>query len=159
MIGNESALTRRLCLGSALGLLMTAPSHAGNSGLPMPTSLPDELTMALKKKMPLVVMVSLENCPFCKVARNSYLIPMLNQGVPIVQIDMRNHQALVDLSGVKQTQDRVTRQWRIKVAPTVLFFGPGGAEVAERLVGGYIPDFYGTYLDDRIRLARAAVAS
>jgi hypothetical protein len=31
--------------------------------------------------------------------------------------------------------------------------------VAERLVGGYIPDFYGAYLDDRLRTARAAVAN
>ena len=46
---------------------------------------------------------------------------------------------------------------QIKVAPTVLFFGRAGVEIAERLVGGYIPDFYGAYLDERLRLARAVL--
>jgi hypothetical protein len=39
----------------------------------------------------------------------------------------------------------------------VLFFGRGGAEIAERMIGGYIPDFYGSYLDDRLRIARAVL--
>jgi hypothetical protein len=30
-------------------------------------------------------------------------------------------------------------------------------EVVERLVGGYIPDFYGAYLDERLQAARAAI--
>jgi hypothetical protein len=47
--------------------------------------------------------------------------------------------------------------WGIKVAPTVLFFGRGGVEIAERLVGGYLPDFYGVYLDERVRSARLAL--
>jgi hypothetical protein len=40
------------------------------------------------------------------------------------------------------------------VTPTLLFFGPGGREVAERMEGGYLPDFYGSYLDDRLAKAR-----
>jgi len=71
---------------------------------------------------------------------------------------MRNRQMLIGLDGVSQTQDQITRNWGIKIAPTVLFFGAGGAEVAERLVGGYIPDFYGYYLDERVRAAKSMVA-
>jgi hypothetical protein len=37
----------------------------------------------------------------------------------------------------------------------VLFFGAKGKEVAERLEGGYIPDFYGAYLEQRLQVARA----
>jgi thioredoxin-related protein len=124
----------------------------------MPTSLPDELAAALKQRSPLLVMVSLPGCPFCKVARTNYLLPLQRQtGLAMVQIDMRNRQMLIGLDGVSQTQDQVTHNWGIKIAPTVLFFGTGGAEVAERLVGGYIPDFYGYYLDERVRAARATV--
>lgn len=39
----------------------------------------------------------------------------------------------------------------------MLFFGRGGVEVAERLTGGYIPDFYGAYLDERLAQARKAL--
>jgi thioredoxin-related protein len=134
--------------------------QAAGVTLPVPTSLPEELAAALKRGSPLLVMVSLEGCPFCKVARENYLAPLQRQsGLAMVQIDMRNRQMVQDFGGTSQTQDQLIRSWGIKVAPTVLFFGRGGAEVAERLVGGYIPDFYGAYLDDRLRTARAAVAN
>ena len=53
--------------------------------------------------------------------------------------------------------DALLQAWGVKVLPTVLFFGKGGVEVAPRLVGASIPDFYGAYLDERLRVARAAV--
>lgn len=128
------------------------------STLPTAESLPDELAQALKKGSPLLVMVSLDGCPFCKVARQNYLGPMREQeGLPVVQVDMRSNRMIRDFKGAMLTQDALIRSWGIKVAPTVLFFGRAGAEIAERLVGGYIPDFYGAYLDERLRLARAAL--
>lgn len=160
MAHSQFFLSRRQCLvvGGAASLI--GVGQAAGATLPVPTSLTDELAAALKKGSPLLVMVSLEGCPFCKVARENYLAPLLRQsGLAIVQIDMRNRQLVQDFNGTSQTQDQLIRSWGIKVAPTVLFFGRGGVEVAERLVGGYIPDFYGAYLDDRLRLARAAVAN
>jgi hypothetical protein len=38
-----------------------------------------------------------------------------------------------------------------------LFFGSQGREVASRLKGAYLPDFYGAYLDDQLTIARRAV--
>ena len=135
-------------------------ANAAPASLSTAVSLADELAQALKKGGPLLVMVSLEGCPFCKVARENYLGPLREQqGLAVVQVDMRSNRMLKDFKGASLTQDELVRSWRIKVAPTVLFFGRGGVEVAERLVGGYIPDFYGAYLDERLRLARAALRS
>ncbi len=159
MTSNLSFLTRRQCLVAPIAAGLAGAGHTAPLGLPVPDSLADELTFALKKGGPLVVMVSMDGCPFCKIVRENYLAPLQRQsGVAIVQIDMRSRQIVQDFKGVSQTQDQLIRSWGIKVAPTVLFFGRGGVEVAERLVGGYIADFYGAYLDDRLRVARAAVA-
>ena len=68
---------------------------------------------------------------------------------------MGSGQPLRDVAGVLSTQDQVIRAWKVTVAPTLLFIGPGGREVAPRLVGASIPDFYGGYLDERLRVARA----
>jgi thioredoxin-related protein len=126
--------------------------------LPTTTSLNDDLARAIAKGSPLLVMVSLEGCPFCKIVRENYLGPMRErEGLPVVQIDMRNRSPIQDFRGATMTQDALIRVWGIKIAPTVLFFGRGGVEIAERLVGGYIPDFYGAYLDERLRSARAAL--
>jgi thioredoxin-related protein len=126
--------------------------------LPTTDSLQAELAKAVSKNVPLLVMVSLDGCPFCKIARENYLGPLREQqGLLVFQVDMRSKRPIKTFAGLTLTQDELIRSWGVKVAPTVLFFGRGGLEVAERLVGGYIPDFYGAYLDERLKQAAAAL--
>jgi len=134
---------------------VVTPALAGERViLPKPDSLADELTLALAIRKPLIVMVSLEGCPFCHIARDSYLGPLRVEALqPVVQVDMRSARSVRDFQGKQVTHDQLTREWGIRVAPTVLFFGKRGIEVADRLVGGYIPDFYGAYLEERLRTA------
>jgi thioredoxin-related protein len=116
------------------------------------------LDQALRVKQPLVVMVSLQGCAFCKVVRENYLQPLRASGLQVVQIDMRDNRALVDFDGTALTHDAWVRKQGIKLAPTVLFFGAQGLEVATRLKGAYLPDFYGAYLDEQLAVARRVVA-
>jgi thioredoxin-related protein len=146
-----------------LGVVTLAWAQGGDAQsvtpavLPSPSSLQTELAKALQQKQALIVMVSLEGCVFCRVARSSHLVPMHKAGVPIVQLDMRSAQSIVDFQGRATTHDQLIKQWRISVAPTLLFFGPGGKEIAERMEGGYLPDFYGPYLEERLLKARQAL--
>lgn len=153
-----ASIRRRQLLALSLAGLLVPAADAAPVELQLADSLSDVLAQALAKRMPLLVMVSLDGCPFCKVARNNYLGPLRDQqGVPVVQVNMRTSQAIKDWGGLITTHDQMAKGWGIKIAPTVLFFGHNGAEVAERLVGGYIPDFYGAYLDERLRVAQLAV--
>ena len=153
-------VSRRRVLLAGSAVCFSGGSLAAPATLPTAVSLPDELTQALKKNNPLLVMVSLEGCPFCKMVRENYLGPMREeQGLSVIQVDMRSSRSMKDFKGATLSHDEWIRGWRIQVAPSVLFFGRGGVEIAERLVGGYIPDFYGAYLNDRLRLARAAVGA
>ncbi len=147
---------RQVLVAAGLGALWPV-AQAASAQLPVAALLADELARALRHGEPLVVMVSLDGCPFCHVARNNYLAPLHAESrLDIVQVDMWTARPLRDFQGQALTHDRMVRRWAIKVAPTVLFFGPGGVEVAERLVGGYLPDFYGAYLDERLQQARRA---
>jgi len=148
-----AVLTRR-----SFALYALAPVPAWAATLPAPDSLQAELDAALAGGNPLIVMASLEGCPFCKVVRDSHLAPMQREtGQPVVQIDIKSGRTVLDFNGKPATHDSLLHAWRVTVTPTVLFFGKGGTEVAPRLVGASIPDFYGAYLDERLRLARAAV--
>lgn len=161
-----SARSRRDCLlGAAAALAcgplwaQNAPTASGGATLPAAQSLPDELARALKNKQPLIVMVSLEGCVFCRQARQSHLSPMQRAGTAIVQVDMRNHQPVLDFAGKLTTHDQLARQWKVSVTPTLLFLGPGGQEVAERMEGAYLPDFYGPYLQERLSHGRKALSN
>lgn len=149
------ALCRSLLAAGALPLAAQSQTHP--AVLPAARSLPDELAQALRQGQALVVMVSLEGCPFCRIARQSHLAPMQREGGAIVQVDMRSALAVRNFDGQMTTHDALVQRWRVSIAPTLLFFGPGGREVAERMEGAYQPDFYGPYLDDRLDKARVAI--
>ena len=157
------SLTRRtwlagLTVAGALNRFAIADERPHPPALPVPESLADALASALNRHQPLVVMVSLEGCPFCRVARENYLYPLYRrEGLPVVQIDMRLERPVRDFGQAATTHDALIRSWGVRVAPTLLFFGAQGNEVAERLNGAAIADFYGAYLDQRLEVARSHI--
>jgi thioredoxin-related protein len=142
----------------SLRLLALAPdAAAATPQLPGITSLPQELRHSAAIGQPLLVMVSLEQCPHCVIVRQHHLLPLLKQGVLVRQVNMRDQRPLLALDGSSLTQDELVRRWKVKVVPTLLFLGPDGRELAERLEGASLPDFYGAYLEDRLQRARQAL--
>jgi len=81
----------------------------------------------------------------------------MRQGMSVVQVDMRSPALLKDPAGVELTHDALTRRWGIRIAPTLLFLGPRGVELAQRMEGAFQPDFYGAYLDERLQTAGEAL--
>ena len=143
--------------GLAAVPLTALTQPAGGASLPAAQSLPDELARAIKNRQPLIVMASLDGCVFCRQARQSHLSPMHKAGTVIVQVDLRSKQPVLDFAGQLTTHDQLTRHWKITITPTLLFFGPGGKEVAERMEGAYLPDFYGPYLEERLATGRKSL--
>ena len=134
---------------------MNTPGHS--SALPTPTSLRGSALAAVARGEPLVVMTTLAGCPYCDLVRNHHLLPMLRQGqLHAVQLDVRDRTSnLQGFDGSMTTPAEQAKTWKARFAPTVLFLGAKGEELAERLVGVAVPDFYGEYLDARLQQARA----
>jgi len=124
--------------------------------LPTPTSLRGAAQAAVARGEPLVVMTTLTGCPYCAIVRNHYLLPMRREGnIHAVQLDVMDRTGnLQGFDGQLTTPADQARAWKARFTPTVLFFGPDGLELAERLVGIAVPDFYGEYLEARLAEAR-----
>lgn len=147
---------RTLLVSLATGGFATGTLRAAT--LPAPGSLASALALALRNGQPLVVLASTDGCAWCKLVRDNYLAPLRReQGLQAVQLDLGSRAGLVDFAGGPSTHDELLRRWRVQVAPTLLFFGREGREVAPRLVG-VTPDFYGAYLDQRLATARRSLA-
>lgn len=133
---------------------MAPPLH---TSLPTPASLRGATQAAAAHGEPLVVMTTLTGCPYCDLVRNHHLLPMLRQGqVHAIQVDIRDRTGnLQGFDGSMTTPADQAKAWKARFAPTVLFLGPEGRELAERLVGVAVPDFYAEYLDARLTEARA----
>lgn len=154
----RSAWSRRGFSSIVLAWLGSGALAARAQGLPVARSLPEELAAALRQGGPLVVMVSLEGCVYCRMVREQYLVPLAREGLAVVQVDWRSNEPLQSFSGAG-THDEQVRAWKIRMAPTLLFLGLGGREAAPRLVGMSSADFYGAYLDARLEQARKAARS
>jgi len=104
-----------------------------------------------------VVMTTLKGCVYCELVRNNYLAPMRREGLLVaVQIDVQDRQSnLQGFAGDTTTPADQARAWKARFTPTVMFFGPDGQELAERLVGVAVPDFFGEYLQARLVEARS----
>ena len=132
------------------------PASATAQALPTPTSLRGAAQAAAARGEPLVVMTTLAGCPYCEIVRNHYLLPMRREGkVHAVQLDVRDRSGnLQGFDGQMTTPADQARAWKARFTPTVMFYGPDGRELAERLVGIAVPDFYGEYLEARLAEAR-----
>lgn len=147
------AVTRRAVTLLPLAALAARPARAA-AVLPTPASLAAALEGALRAKQPLVVLASLDGCPYCEIVRNNYLAPLQREErLPVVQLELAVPRPVLDFDGRPSSHDQVLRHWRVKAAPTVLFFGPGARELAPRLVGASV-DFYAAYLEQRLAAAR-----
>ena len=152
-------ILRRTGLLLALGTTVAALGpwrrvQAAPYSLPVARALDEDLARAVQQKKPLIVMVSLDGCPFCKMVRDSYLPSVQReQKIAVVQLDMRKTTPVKDALGRHTTHGALIKDWGVKLAPTLLFLGPGGIEIAPRLLGAAVPDFYDAYLQERIDTA------
>lgn len=141
-----------------MGLATANPDNLPDI-LPVPASLQAAARLAHAKGDPLVVMVTLKGCAFCDVVRNHYLGPMHRKGeVFAVQVNMLDRKtALQDVRGNTTTPYDQVRAWNARIAPTLLFLDRQGNEVAERLEGMGLADFYGPYLQARLDTSRRKI--
>jgi hypothetical protein len=159
--GRVVSISRRsagkLIAGSLAGLATHV--HAKDSALPVPTSLPQAALAAKASGEPLVLLISLPGCVYCERVRRSYLLPARqNDGLQAWQLDVTDKvTALIGFDNQPTTAALQAKVWKATFTPTVLFISSQGQELAERLVGIAVPDFYGAYLEQRLATARKAV--
>ncbi|MBI4755060.1 MAG: hypothetical protein HY778_06480 [Betaproteobacteria bacterium] len=108
--------------------------------------------------LPLLILFSRADCPWCERARRGWLLPMHTepawQGrVALREVWLDSDAAMTDFSGRATTQRAFAAAQGVRVTPTVMLFGPGGERLAEPIVGLRIADFYGAYLERAVEEA------
>ena len=155
-------VSRRDAVKLATGILIWPATtlHAKDTALPVPASLPQAALMARAKGEPLVLLISLPGCVYCELVRRNYLLPARrDNSLQAWQLNVNDTTTpLTGFEGQSTTASSQAKAWKATFTPTVLFIGSLGQELAERLVGIAVPDFYGAYLEQRLVSARKALA-
>jgi len=101
---------------------MSSATPTRHRVLPTPSSFRESGRAAALRGEPLVVMTTLDGCPYCDLVRQ-HLVPMRDAGtVQAVQIDIRDRQSrLEDFLGRASTPAEQASLYKARFAPTVLF--------------------------------------
>lgn len=108
--------------------------------------------------LPLLILFSRSDCPWCDQARRGWLLPMHTEAewrarVVVRELDLDSDASVTDFSGQATTQRTFARAQGVRVTPTVMVFGADGQRLAEPIVGLRIADFYGAYLERAVEEA------
>ena len=106
-----------------------------------------------------IVLFSRPDCAFCKEVRENYLGPMVRSRPPRIvaaEFELNGARRITDWTERGPTEAEFARDCKARFAPTLMFFGPTGAVLAEPIVG-LSRDFFGAYLEQRIQTASKVI--
>lgn len=133
------------------------PAFAADPGLTPAGSFAADALLVREKKIPILVIYSRDDCGWCEMVRNRYLIPMNKDPanadrVLIREIDLDGDfdTPLTDFTGRTTTHSAFARTRRIRLTPTLDFLDDRGARLVEPIVGVRLADFYGTFIERAI---------
>lgn len=165
-IGTVLAAFAAAEVGAAPGAVPGAGAAPGPAGaavpeshaLERPRSHEDVLRASARERTVVVALFSTPGCPWCAALRADHLRHLAREqaahGVRVVEYGLADHTPFAAPAHGVRSPAALAAALQVRVAPTVVFLGPDGGELAERLVGYASPDFYGAYLDRRIAQAR-----
>lgn len=143
-------------LAIILAWFIAASANAqGKVEIPLARDFTLEATNSRAQNIPVLVLFSRHNCPYCVQILKEFLLPMRRNAeydakVIMRQINIDSSAPLRNFSGKNTTQARFAKEHQIKLTPTIKLFDADGHELTEPLVGLTTPDYYGMFLDQRI---------
>jgi thioredoxin-related protein len=147
-------------------VFLAVPVFAQQTGkvIPEAGNLEALADLARKHQLPIMLMVSQEECPYCVLLKNDILNPMMVSGDYVDRVIMA--ELVIDLGGTitdfdgKTVSPRdVAVRYNSTFSPTLLFLDANGRQVRKRMVGVNTIEMYGYYVDESIDEARKAIRS
>lgn len=112
-------------------------------------------TDARETGLPVLVLVSSEDCAYCELLKQEVLRPLLREGrlgrqALVHELSMHTTGKLVDFNGEKVRSGVFVRRYAVHVTPTLLLLDAAGRALHEPLVGYKDPDAYYTRLQEAL---------
>lgn len=157
-------VTVRLPLAAlALASLLAAPSRAVPTAVPEvveATDLQADGRVATAAGIPVLLVFEASHCPYCRELEESFLRPMLISGdydakVMIRSVDLDRDVFIQDFQGESVTPRGLAERYGVTLTPTMLLVDASGHELAPRLVGLGVIDFFAAEIDAAIEAAAA----
>lgn len=153
---------RRVLLAAAAGALPPARlAVAAESSLQPIVDLATLAAEAARLKVPVIVLFSTPGCPYCREARQNYLVPrqaeQQQRRVPdylLKEVDITSRRPIGALDGRALTESQFADRFDVRVVPVLMAFDANWRPLGEPLVGIDRAGFYESYVERLIAEAR-----
>lgn len=116
--------------------------------------------LAIAADLPVLMMFGTDECPYCEMLREEFLIPMIISGDYTDKIIMREvhiayYEKLIDFNGKTITASQFAHRYGVTLFPTMVFINSKGEVLVKKILGITTPSLFGGRLDQRIDQALA----
>lgn len=120
--------------------------------------LRQDAQLARQRNVPLLLMFSMDHCPYCSVVEESFLKPMLRNRdydtkVLMRKVELEAGGSVIDFDGKQVEVDAISDRYSISLVPTVILLDHQGKQLASSLIGMANEHYYGGDLDAAIDLS------
>lgn len=148
------ALSCGLAIAHAEDQATTLPS------VPVTRDLASDAALAMKARMPLLLVFMQDHCDYCDKLEREVLNPNYATGafdgkVMVRRFMIDDFAAVTGFNGKRMEASTLASELKVYATPTLLLVDAHGHELAQRIVGIDNPDFFAAYLDESIAAARA----
>lgn len=115
----------------------------------------DTARLAQERNLPILIMFGTDECPYCELLKEEFLIPMLisgdyNDKILIREAHVSEGESIIDFSGKEVSMDDFISRYRVYLFPTMVFVDSKGEQLVERIRGITTPSLFGGELDGQI---------
>ena len=149
-----------------LSWLLIIPSawSVGEGDIPIADNLAAIGQLSRQQKIPVVIFVSRDACPYCRTLRTKILQPLFaankfEHRAILVEVSLDRVEAMTGFENSPISAAAFAEHYRAEITPTLLFLDDEGLEVSKRQVGISNLEFYSYYLQTSIDKALAAIRS
>lgn len=144
-------------------LLFPSSAYAVETEIPRAENLAQIARSSAQQRLPVVVFVSRDACPYCRTLRNSVLVPMHAAGrfenrAILVEVNVDQTVPLTGFDGEPVNAKDFAEQYRARITPTLLFLDEHGKQLSKPRVGISNLELYGFYLNQSIDESLARLA-
>lgn len=129
--------------------------------LPVARDLDSDAKQAGARGVPVVIMFSSDECPYCDLIARYYLGPLAadpaSADTAVIRMVKDDATPLVDFAGSRTNHAEFSARQGVRLVPTLRFFSGTGERLAEDLVGVGVEDYYLAYVQQRLDQAQAAM--
>jgi thioredoxin-related protein len=157
------SVLRRWLLLPLLLLPLAAWAEGSSPTLPTADDWQAEAEAARSRSVPLVVVFTDDDCPYCQRLIKQVLAPMFakpgfaNQ-VSLLEFNISRGGKIRDFDGLPVRSRHFVKRLGVFATPTLLLLDYQGREIAPRIVGINDVEEYRRMLQERITAARAALS-